>query len=163
MKEYLLLPCIFGYQYLLLWPLKFEFGHQIIGVKIPLWALLVWTYNLKGVAFTKYDQRYYTWPIILPNMKAISPTISESLQSQSEAEQKNELTNQKTMYSQTCIKRSPLWQRPYRTGDLLKFLWQDKKKVTFNTGDCLIEVTAWASLTTFKLMGCIYFIHYINL
>ena len=32
----------------------------------------------------------------------------------------------------------------------MKFLWQDKKKVTFlkyYTGDCLIEVTAWEGLT----------------
>jgi hypothetical protein len=27
------------------------------------------------------------------------------------------------------------------------FLWLDKKKWPFNTGDCLIEVTTWAGLT----------------
>jgi len=37
-----------------------------------------------------------------------------------------------------------------KTGKLLKevqfiwrFLWHDKRMVTFNIGDCLIEVTAW--------------------
>jgi hypothetical protein len=42
----------------------------------------------------------------------------------------------------------------YKTGDLLikvQFIWNclllDKKNVTFNTGDCLIEVTAWAGMT----------------
>jgi len=44
-----------------------------------------------------------------------------------------------SIYSQTCIKRSPLRQyKPYKTDDLSKevqFIWkflcQDKKKVTF--------------------------------
>ena len=27
------------------------------------------------------------------------------------------------------------------------FQWQDKKRLPFNTGDCLVEVTAWAGLT----------------
>jgi hypothetical protein len=48
---------------------------------------------------------------------------------------------------------------PYKTDDLLKevkfiwnFLWQDKKSWPFNTGDCLIEVTAWAGLTVILLV-----------
>jgi hypothetical protein len=58
------------------------------------------------------------------------------------------------LYSQTCIKRSPLTKWPYKTGDLLKevqltwnVLGQDKKRLPLNTCDCLIEVTAWAGLT----------------
>ena len=30
--------------------------------------------------------------------------------------------------------------------EFMKFVWQDKKKWPLNTGDCLIEVTAWAGL-----------------
>jgi hypothetical protein len=44
-----------------------------------------------------------------------------------------------------------------KTGDLLKkvqliwnYLRQDKKRWPFNTVDCLIEVTAWAGLTTWN-------------
>jgi hypothetical protein len=32
----------------------------------------------------------------------------------------------------------------------MKFYMTRQKKVTFNTGDCLIEVTAWAGLTVFR-------------
>jgi hypothetical protein len=55
------------------------------------------------------------------------------------------------------VLRGHLWDKErwsFKTGDLLKevqfiwnFLWQDKKKVTLNTDDCLIEVNAWADLT----------------
>jgi hypothetical protein len=45
---------------------------------------------------------------------------------------------------------------PYKTGDLLKeiqFIWNfyhmKRKGWTFDTGDCLIEVTAWPGLTVF--------------
>ena len=66
----------------------------------------------------------------------------------------------KPSFNQTCIKRSVLGQRKKwssKTSDLLikvsfiwNFLWQEKKKKgTFNIGDCLIEVTTWASFTVF--------------
>ena len=61
------------------------------------------------------------------------------------------------IYSQTCIKRSPLGQRKsglIRQVTSLKrfnsyeiFYDRTRKMGPFNTGDCLIEVTAWAGLT----------------
>ena len=42
------------------------------------------------------------------------------------------IKNISMIYSQTCIKRSPLGQR---------------KRWPFDTGDCLIQVTAWVGLT----------------
>ena len=64
---------------------------------------------------------------------------------------------QTNIHSQACIKGSQLRQRQnwhYKTGDFLKevqfiwiFLWQDKKKLSLNTGDCFIEVTTLAGLT----------------
>jgi len=65
--------------------------------------------------------------------------------------------NQQTKYSQTCIKRSPLG---WRKGGLLRQTTykrlnsyeidfdRTKKGWPLNTGECLIEVTAWAGLTT---------------
>ena len=51
------------------------------------------------------------------------------------------------IYSQTCIKRSPLGQR--KNGLIRQVIFYDRtrKMWTFNAGDCLIEVTAWAGLT----------------
>ena len=55
------------------------------------------------------------------------------------------------------VLRGHMWDKErwsFKTDDILKevqfiwnFLWQDKKKVTLNTDDCLIEVNAWADLT----------------
>jgi len=73
------------------------------------------------------------------------------------------------VYTETCIKRSPLEQRkvvfldglPFKRGSIhMKFLWQDKKKWCFKTGDSLIEVMSWAGFTaflTFLLWGIRYF------
>ena len=73
------------------------------------------------------------------------------------------------VYTETCIKRSPLEQRkvvfldglPLKRGSIhMKFLWQDKKKWCFKTGDSLIEVMSWAGFTaflTFLLWGIRYF------
>ena len=71
------------------------------------------------------------------------------------------------MYNQTWIKRSPLRQKkwPYKTGDLLKevqctwnVLWQNKKILPLNTGDCLTEMNTCTGLTIFhgKGTGIIY-------
>jgi len=61
------------------------------------------------------------------------------------------------IYSQTCIKRSPLGQRKdglirqvtseKRLNSYESFYDRIRKKRPFNTDDCLIEVTAWAGLT----------------
>jgi hypothetical protein len=60
-------------------------------------------------------------------------------------------------YTIKPVLRGHLWDKEkvvYKTGNLLKeiqfmwnFLWQDKKRWPLNAGDCLIEVTLWASLT----------------
>jgi hypothetical protein len=76
------------------------------------------------------------------------------------------------MCSQTCIKRSPLGQRKI---DLIRqvtslkrfnaydiFYHRTRKRWPFNTGDCLIEVTAWAGLTVFGLWELNSFIHGYN-
>jgi hypothetical protein len=60
------------------------------------------------------------------------------------------------LYSQTCIKRSPLGQR---NGDLLRqvtsskrinsneiFYDRTRKRWPFNIGDCLIKMFSWAGL-----------------
>ena len=70
-------------------------------------------------------------------------------------------------YSQTCIKRTLLGQRKnrfFKTGDLLKevefiymnFVLKDTKRWPFITGDCLIEVNTWVSLTVswWNYIGC---------
>ena len=69
----------------------------------------------------------------------------------------------KYINSQTCIKRSPLGQRKkwsFKTGDFWNshatFYDGPIKMWPFKTGDCLIEVTAWTSLTVL----CSVFSHY---
>jgi hypothetical protein len=51
--------------------------------------------------------------------------------------------------SQTCIKRSPFGQRKgglSRQVTYYFFYDWTKRRLLFNTGDCLIEVTTWADL-----------------
>ena len=62
-----------------------------------------------------------------------------------------------TVYSQTCIKRSPLRQkkvtfiRQVNTYNKFNsyeiFFEMTRKRWSLNTGDCLIKVTLWAGLT----------------
>ena len=54
------------------------------------------------------------------------------------------------IYSQTCIKWSPVGQR--QSGFICQVTYEifhdkTRKRWPFNTGDCLIEVTSWAGLT----------------
>ena len=73
-------------------------------------------------------------------------------------QEKCDLIRQVTSYKWFKFIRNFLWQDrkrwPYNTGDLLQgvkfignFLWQDRKRWPYNTGDCLKEVTAKAGLT----------------
>ena len=67
------------------------------------------------------------------------------------------------IYSQTCIKRSPLGQRKsdlirqvtsYKRFNLYDIFYDRTINMwLFNTGDCLIEVTVWAGLTVSVLNG----------
>jgi hypothetical protein len=55
------------------------------------------------------------------------------------------------MYSQTCIKRSPVGQR--KSGlirqaiSYKRFNSYGKKRSLSNTGDCLLKVTTWTGFT----------------
>ena len=65
----------------------------------------------------------------------------------------------KYKYRQTCVTFTTKKKLPCKTGDLLNrfnsyaiFYARTRKRWTFNTGDCLIKVTAWASLTALTMV-----------
>ena len=68
-----------------------------------------------------------------------------------------------SIYSQTCIKRSPLGQ--WKSGLIRqvtsekRLIWYEifydgtRKRWPLKTGDCLIEVITWAGLSVFSLLN----------